>query len=164
MHRPHPDRSFTVHQLAPGDDRAAAYDVRRRVFQEEQGVPPEEEFDADDERAIHVVALAGSEAIGTARLVVYPDYAKIGRMAVLKPWRRCGVGRAMLEHLARVAASHGATRILLHSQVQAIPFYAALGFTVAGAEFEEAGIPHRPMQRPVKRSDSARTRGRKGNP
>jgi predicted GNAT family N-acyltransferase len=129
--------------------RAQAFEIRRRVFQDEQGVPADEEFDADDERATHVLALTDDAPAGTGRIVFFPDYAKIGRMAVLKELRRCGVGRAVMEELTRVAADRGATRLVLHAQVQAIPFYAALGFRVVGDEFMEAGIPHRRMERTV---------------
>jgi predicted GNAT family N-acyltransferase len=35
--------------------------------------------------------------------------------------------------------------IYLHAQVQAIPFYAGLGFEAVGDEFTEADIRHRKM-------------------
>lgn len=137
----------SVRHVADAADRERAYEVRRRVFQDEQGVSAEEEFDADDERALHLVAQAQGTAVGTGRIVFYAGYAKVGRMAVLKPWRRRGVGRALLEELIRVAAARGVPRILLHAQVQAIPFYTALGFSVISEQFDEAGIPHQQMER-----------------
>jgi len=129
------------------EERAQAFDVRRRVFQDEQGVPAEEEFDADDDRAVHVLATIGGEPVGTGRIVFHPAYAKIGRMAVLQQHRRCGVGRALLDALITVAAEHHCTQLVLHAQVQAIPFYEALAFHAVGDEFVEAGIPHRRMER-----------------
>ena len=129
--------------------REDAYDIRRRVFQDEQGVSAEEEFDADDERAIHVLATVDEEPAGTGRVVLHPAYAKIGRMAVLKPFRRSGVGRAVLNELMRVALAEHATHFVLHAQVHALPFYAALGFRAVGPAFDEAGIPHRRMERVV---------------
>jgi predicted GNAT family N-acyltransferase len=127
--------------------RAQAFEIRRRVFQDEQGVPADEEFDADDERATHVLALVDDTPAGTGRIVFHADYAKIGRMAVLKAARRCGVGRAVMDALTRVAAGCGVTQLVLHAQVPAIPFYTVLGFHVIGDEFMEAGIPHRRMER-----------------
>lgn len=128
-------------------DREAAYDIRRRVFQDEQGVPPELEFDGDDDRAVHVVASAGGTVIGTGRLVIHAEYAKVGRMAVLREWRGSGAGRAILRALIVEAASRGSARIALHAQVHAIGFYERSGFRVVGDEFDEAGIPHRRMER-----------------
>jgi predicted GNAT family N-acyltransferase len=136
-----------VRPLASDADRAGAYEVRRRVFQDEQGVPAELEFDADDETALHVVAVARDRIVGTGRLVMHTEYAKIGRMAVLAEWRGRAVGRALLARLIDEAARRGAPRAVLHAQVQAIGFYARAGFAVVGDEFEEAGIPHRRMER-----------------
>src|SRR5262249_39313486 len=127
--------------------RDAAFDIRRRVFQDEQGVSAEEEFDDDDALATHVLARADDTPAGTGRIVFHPEYAKIGRMAVRKAWRRCGVGRAIMHALMRIASERQVTRVVLHAQVQAIPFYTALGFAVIGEEFLEANIPHRRMER-----------------
>jgi len=134
----------TIIQLA---ERKQAFDIRRRVFQDEQGVSADEEFDSDDDLATHVLATVDDIAVGTARIVFHPDYAKIGRMAVLKEWRRHGVGRALLNALLGIAGTHGAKNLVLHAQIHALPFYAASGFGVVGEEFEEAGIPHRRMER-----------------
>jgi len=138
---------ITVRIVTTPEERAQAFAIRRRVFQAEQGVSAEEEFDADDDRATHVLATGDGHPIGAGRIVFHPDYAKIGRMAVLKEWRRHGVGQAVLAELIRIAASRGAQRLVLHAQVHAIPFYEAGGFQVVGEEFEEARIPHRRMER-----------------
>jgi predicted GNAT family N-acyltransferase len=140
-------RSIQARPVASSADRDAAYDVRRIVFQDEQHVPAELEFDADDERAFHVVASVGGTIVGTGRLVVHADYAKVGRMAVLRQWRAAGVGRALLDALTAEAVRRGIPRLVLHAQVQAIGFYQRCGFAVVGEEFEEAGIPHRRMER-----------------
>ena len=71
--------------------------------------------------------------------------AKIGRMAVLKSYRRRGVGIALLKRAIATARKLGATKIYLHAQVPVIGFYEAAGFHVVGRKFDEAGIPHRKM-------------------
>jgi predicted GNAT family N-acyltransferase len=138
--------AIAVREITRPEERDQAFAIRRRVFQDEQGVPADEEFDADDERAVHVLADMNGIPVGTGRIVFQPGYAKIGRMAVLKEYRRHGVGRAILIDLSRIAAERGVTRLVLHAQVHAIPFYEALGFRVVGGEFAEAGIPHRRME------------------
>lgn len=140
---------IAVRPVSSAADRDAAYAVRRQVFQDEQHVAPELEFDADDERAVHVIAIADGTVIGTGRLVTHPDYAKIGRMAVLRDWRACGAGSAILAALMVQAASGGITRVVLHAQVQAIGFYERCGFRITSDEFDEAGIPHRRMEQAV---------------
>ena len=139
--------TITVRVVTHASERDAAFDIRRRVFQEEQGVTAGDEFDADDARATHVLATAGETPVGTGRIVFRADDAKIGRMAVQKDWRGRSVGRAIMEELTRIANARKVRRLVLHAQVQAIPFYARLGFHIVGKEFEEAGIPHRRMER-----------------
>ena len=50
-----------------------------------------------------------------------------------------------LDHAAR--ASH--TLAVLDAQVPVIPFYERLGFVAEGPVFDDAGIPHRRMTRPL---------------
>jgi predicted GNAT family N-acyltransferase len=51
--------------------------------------------------------------------------------------------------LLREAAQRGAAHAVLHAQVHAVGFYTRAGFVVVGDEFEEAGIPHRRMERAI---------------
>ena len=48
---------------------------------------------------------------------------------------------------ARLEWFLGIALVLLAAQVHALPFYRAHGFEAEGAEYEEAGIPHRNMRR-----------------
>jgi predicted GNAT family N-acyltransferase len=141
---------MTVRLVTTAAERDAAYAVRRTVFQLEQRVPPALEFDDDDDRAVHVIAEADGVVVGTGRVVLNRDSAKIGRMAVLTPWRQRGIGRALLTALLQEAERRGATRAVLHAQVHAIGFYSRAGFIAVGDEFDEAGIPHRKMERALR--------------
>jgi len=131
-----------------------AFTIRTRVFVKEQGVPKQAEIDPDDKYAIHFLAFAGAKAIGTARVVMDQNIAKIGRMAVLKSHRRKGVGTKLLERAIGTAQKRGARRIYLHAQVSAIGFYRAMRFSCVGPVFQEAGIPHQKMIIKVRRADS----------
>ena len=131
---------FTVRIMAWRDALPFARRVRERVFIEEQKVPRELEWDEWDERGDHAVAFdAEGLSIGTARLL--PD-GRIGRMAVLKEWRRQGVGAALLEAMLERARRRSMARATLHAQTQAAGFYRRFGFNERGEEFQEAGIPH----------------------
>jgi predicted GNAT family N-acyltransferase len=116
--------------------------IRRAVFIVEQGVPEALEWDEFDARCEHALALADGTAIGTGRLT--PE-GRIGRMAVLRAWRGCGAGTAILQHLLRRARAAGHSTVRLHAQTHALAFYARQGFVAAGPEFMEADIPHREM-------------------
>lgn len=123
--------------------------IRRTVFVDEQGVPEVLEWDDLDAQSAHALAVdAGGAAIGCARLL--PD-GHIGRVAVLRPWRRRGVGAALLLRLVDLASERGHAAAVLNAQTQAIAFYRRHGFEVTGDVFEEAGIPHVVMQRALQR-------------
>ena len=70
----------------------------------------------------------------------------IGRVAVLKPWRGRGVGRALLTALLQLARQSGFTEVVLHAQTKALNFYIKQGFVAEGPEFVEAGIVRRVMR------------------
>jgi predicted GNAT family N-acyltransferase len=122
--------------------------VRYDVFVVEQGVPEVLEWDAADAQSMHALAEdAGASAIGCARLLAD---GHIGRVAVLREWRGRGVGHALMVRLIDAAQRRGDVRAIVNAQVAAIAFYERLGFAVTGDEFEEAGIPHRVMQRALR--------------
>lgn len=119
--------------------------VRETVFVQEQKVPIEEEWDALDPLCLHVIARdEEGRPVGTARLT--PEH-KIGRMAVLAPWRGRGVGDALLAALMEEARSRGWAQVSLNAQVSAQSFYTRHGFVPFGERFMEAGIEHQSMRR-----------------
>ena len=129
--------------------RADARPVREAVFVVEQRVPIDLEWDDLDEACDHVIAYDDSgRAIGTGRLL--PD-GRIGRMAVLREWRRRGVGAAVLGALVDRARQRGLHRVTLHAQTHAAGFYAKYGFAPEGEVFMEADIPHVTMTRTLSR-------------
>lgn len=144
-------KNFSVHILDWNSARALARPLRETVFVHEQGVPIEEEWDEWDAGSEHAIAATvDGEPIGTARLLpqTLPHIAelRIGRMAVLKAWRRRGVGAALLAALIERAADRGAQGIVLHAQTHAAGFYQRCGFVAEGGEFFEAGIAHFTMR------------------
>lgn len=135
---------YTVRAARWDAERESMRAVRREVFIVEQRVPEEEEWDAMDALCLHALALdAKGVPMGTGRLA--PD-GKIGRMAVLKPWRGAGVGAALLRFLVDAARQRGLRGCHMNAQSYAVPFYTRYGFEVEGDEFLEAGIPHRVMR------------------
>lgn len=129
---------------------AEAMAVRTAVFVVEQKVPVELERDHIDEIAIHALLRVDGAYVATGR--VYRDAkletaARLGRIAVLKPWRGRGYGLALTRAFITIAYEHlSADCVLLHSQVSAIPFYEKLGFKELGEKFLEAGIEHVEME------------------
>jgi len=122
--------------------------IRFAIFVDEQNVPAGIELDDMDEKSLHAIAFdEAGKAIGTGRLL--PE-GRIGRMAVVKEWRRRGVGAELLEALIAEARRRGLPEVTLSAQLQAAEFYRAHGFVAEGKVYEEAGILHQAMRRSLK--------------
>jgi predicted GNAT family N-acyltransferase len=134
----------TVRWVRGRGELADALALRERVFCEEQGVPREEELDGRDEEALHVVAQEanGESVVGTLRVLIEEDTAKVGRVAVEREWRRRGIASRMLELALLGAREHGCGRVRLAAQLDATGVYRRAGFAVESEQFEEAGIMH----------------------
>jgi YbgC/YbaW family acyl-CoA thioester hydrolase len=123
--------------------------VRTAVFLQEQAIPEDEEWDDDDEAAVHAVVrnLAGLP-MATGRLIwqgLQSGHAKIGRMAVLRSARGIGLGDKVLLALIGEAHQRSIRHLSLHAQVSAQAFYARHGFQPEGEVFDEVDIPHQLM-------------------
>jgi predicted GNAT family N-acyltransferase len=138
------DTEIEVRWVAGEEEMRGAIAVREEVFCREQGVSRAEELDGRDEEARHVVAPApgGGQVIGTARVLVDGEDAKIGRVAVERVWRHRGIASRMLDLTLDGARERGCTRARLAAQIEAAALYERAGFAVESEPFEEAGITH----------------------
>ncbi len=125
-----------------------AFEVRKQVFVEEQGIPEDLELDKYDMEAMHIVAKDGKRIVGTARvLFLAASQAKLERMAILKPFRHRGIGKSIISFLDEEFKNRGIEQVVLHAQCSAVNFYKSCGFEESGSPFWEAGIKHVKMQK-----------------
>ena len=127
--------------------RDDAAPIRRAVFIDELGIPEAEEWDAHDAVSVHAVAPIGGVPGATGRLL--PD-GRIGRMAVLAPHRRGGVGGRVLDALVALARARGDASVELSAQAYVRAFYARHGFVAYGEVYDDCGIPHQSMRRALR--------------
>lgn len=146
---------IVVRRVVGDIDMEAAKSIRMEVFVQEQHVPEEEEMDEYDDTAIHAIAISRGIVIGTGRLILGGLEAKIGRMAVLQPERRSGVGSLLIEWLENEAIKNGAVVIALHAQTYVSDFYEKHGYTREGHVFFEAGIEHLLMRKKLSSDTSS---------
>lgn len=124
-----------------------AEQIRRHVFIQEQSIPEQDEWDAQDDVSLHFVVydrhlendFKSNQAIATARLL---KNNSIGRVAVLKSYRSKGVGRLIMQQIIEHARTEKRQFLKLSSQVHAIAFYESFGFELNGEEYLDCGIPH----------------------
>jgi predicted GNAT family N-acyltransferase len=125
------------------DADSPAYGLRREVFVEEQGIV--EEFSEQDADAYHAVLYRDGEPVACGR--VFEDgpgsgHYHLGRFAVRKPYRRCGLGSRVLAILEQTAAALGATEYVLDAQLSAAGFYEKHGYERVTDVYELVNLPH----------------------
>lgn len=125
--------------------------IRSTVFQLEQLISAEDEFDGKDAESIHLLAYIESQPVGTLRIRnIGQGIVKIERLAVLKAWRSQGVGKQMMEQAIAYLKQLGTYKVVkIHAQAHLEKFYTNLGFQAQGERFIEAGIEHLLMLRQV---------------
>jgi predicted GNAT family N-acyltransferase len=135
--------SLIIQKVNHPADLEKVFNVRRIVFVEEQNCPPELEWEHEDD-SVHFLATDNGNAVGACRWRKTDLGYKLERFAVLKEYRKKGVGRALIaETLSDLPAD--AHYVYLNAQVNAMSLYAKFGFVAEGDEFLEAGIKHYKM-------------------
>jgi predicted GNAT family N-acyltransferase len=138
------DSRFAVKVINPGEDYSETMKVRYPVFVEEQGVPLENEADEYDKSAYHIVFsdLLNGVPVACGRIYFLGNSAKLGRVAVLKEYRRKGLATEICSKLIALAVSHKAENVIIHAQTYIAGLYEKIGFIREGGEFSEENIPH----------------------
>lgn len=133
---------FEIKKFSPGekDLAAKAFEIRTKVFVEEQGVDAVLECDHEED-SCHYLLFLGEKAIATARWRETEKGIKLERFAVLPQFRNRGIGEIILKAVLQDVTSTGRP-VYLHSQVRAVTFYERNGFVKEGQIFTEAGLEH----------------------
>jgi len=126
-----------------------AYEVRRQVFVEEQGISEDIVFAGEKGgNEMNMVVMDGETVIGTSRVQLMANsMAKIERMAVMELFRHEGIGRGIISFLNEQLKYRHVEYVFLHAQHTVIEFYKSCGFIESGLPFYEAGIKHIKMDR-----------------
>lgn len=135
--------NITIKTVDFNQDLTEIKNIRTKVFIQEQNVPTELEWDEFDDDATHILAYYDDKAVGTARLL---NDGHIGRMSVLKNYRKRNIGEKMLKYLLEIAQKNSNTKIVLSAQNHAVEFYKKQGFIVTSDVYLDAGIPHYDME------------------
>ncbi|OUV02522.1 MAG: hypothetical protein CBC42_07035 [Betaproteobacteria bacterium TMED82] len=118
--------------------------IREEVFIKEQNIPKKKEWDEFDPISRHVLIKVGQKIVGTGRL---NPRGRLGRICVLKTFRKRGLGNYILQALVSEAKKLNYEKIYLHSQKHAVSFYQKKGFQLQGKSFIECKSTHFKMFR-----------------
>ena len=130
-------------------DWKAYYALRFNVLREPWNQPLGSEVLADEDQAIHAIAVEGTKVLGVARM--HESAEKQGQVrcvATATEAQGKGIGKAIMAHLEEKAIEKGWTEIVLEARENAVPFYQAIGYSIVAESyllFDE--IQHYRMQK-----------------
>ena len=105
-----------------------------------------QDLDGKDKNAYHVFAKNDAGELKACLRFVEKDADTVHMGRVITVDRGTGMGAKLLKAgVDAVKANTDKKQIYLEAQSYAVGFYEKAGFTVIGEEFDEDGIPHKPM-------------------
>ncbi len=140
---------INVDILKSTDDLKLCFDIRFKVFIEEQGFDSEIELDEYDQVSYHVLITKDNIAIATARFFLVDSKYKIGRVCVLKEYRGLNLGKMLLDSIEEEVIKLNGKEMYLNAQYQTKSFYEKCGFVAIGDIFLEENCKHIKMIKKV---------------
>ena len=133
-----PER-IAARAFVPGQDERATFDAVEEAFQDHWGHVPgdfekwiERTRREDFDPSLWVLAFDGDQIAGAALCRHNLGMGWVGTLAVLRPWRRHGLGMALLQHAFAELYRHGERRVGLGVDAQSL--------TGATRLYERAGM------------------------
>lgn len=141
--------TFQIRPATTEADFRAVYELRSRIFRDEQRLADLPMTDPDEPRSLTLLADLQGELIATGRLTP-PGGQRLAYLAWIathRDYRKRGVGSAIVEALVAAADEAEYPMTLLSAQTHAIHFYREFGYKPFGNVFTVRGIPHQSMSR-----------------
>ncbi len=108
-------------------------DLRWRVLRAPWGQPRAADVDEDLPIVHAMITDDRGRAIAVGRLIVLsPAEAQVRSMATSEDMRGQGLGARIMAYLEQAARDRGVATIVLNARVDAVPFYARLGYQPTG--------------------------------
>jgi len=114
----------------------AYYALRFNVLREPWNQPLGSEVLADEDQAIHAIAVEDNEVLGVARM--HESAEKQGQVrcvATATAAQGKGIGKAIMAYLEDQAKVKGWTEIVLEARENAVPFYQRIGYTIIAESY-----------------------------
>lgn len=117
-------------------DWKAYYALRFNVLREPWNQPLGSEVLADEDQAIHAIAVKEGVVLGVARM--HESAEKQGQVrcvATATAAQGKGIGKAIMAYLEEKAKQKGWTEIVLEARENAVPFYETIGYTIVAESY-----------------------------
>lgn len=140
--------------LTSGDNLEEAFEIRKKVFIEELGIPKEIQFDQLDMEAMHVLVYEEpskandlkidkinieKKAVATGRIVYDGEECQISNVAVLTEYRNRKYGDFTVRMLLNKAFTAGVTNVTVNASQEVTKFFEKIGFRLIENEFKSTG-------------------------
>lgn len=123
-----------------------AENIRTEVFIKEQGF--ENEFDETDGIAHHIIIYEDELPVATARIFSDDNISwYIGRVAVLKQYRKKNIGSLVMNEAVKKIKSLGGRVAELSAQCRVQKFYEKMGFVQQGEKYFDEHCEHINMKK-----------------
>jgi N-acetylglutamate synthase-like GNAT family acetyltransferase len=114
----------------------AYYALRFNVLREPWNQPLGSEVLADEDQAIHAIAVENGEVLGVARMhESSPNQGQVRCVAIATAAQGKGIGKAIMAYLEDQAKTKGWTEIVLEARENAVPFYERIGYTIIAESY-----------------------------
>lgn len=133
--------------IIKNDDLKECYKIRYEVFVNEQKFDEKIEIDEIDDIAYHILVMLDDTYIATARFFLKDNKFKVGRLCVLKKYRKYKVGSYMLKEIENKIKELDYNEVHLSSQYQAINFYIKNNYEKISDIYLEEGVEHVMMRK-----------------
>ena len=117
--------------------------IRTTVFVDEQHFV--DEFETNENQAIHIVMYLDNKAIGTSRIIYQEKHGcyVIGRFAILKEYRNKGLGNKLMRYTEQeIINRFGHIQVGISSQMPAKEFYEKSGYKATSESYLDQHCPH----------------------
>jgi predicted GNAT family N-acyltransferase len=132
---------------------ASTHDLRRRVLRSHAPALPVSNAEDDASGAFHLAVTDGGEIVAVASFSPQPfegrPAVRLRGMAVEPSRQSQGLGAMLLDAAVERLRRDGATLLWANARLGALAFYERRGFHTVGEPFDDIGIPHVVVVRPL---------------
>lgn len=122
--------------------------LRLEVLLNPIGVPASYINSEKEAHDLLVCAFDGTALVGCCILTkLVETTVQLRQMAVDTAAQGTGIGAAIILFAEEEAKKRGFQTLMMHARDVVIPFYEKCGYTIAGEQFFEVGIPHHRMEK-----------------